>query len=161
MNVNISENININFNENKFRRNSPLKDEVARYFAVSLVGLFIDLGLFSVAVRLWGYPWIFAAVLGFAAGGMTVWWLSIHFVFKNRSLSQSPIVEFASFLAIGIAGLGVTEVALWFGIELLKLQPELIKLVAAGATFIFNFTLRKWLLFRKTTTKFLLQQDQI
>ena len=161
MNFNIGANINANLSKNKFFCNGKLQKEVGRYFAVSLAGLFIDLGLFSVAVRLGGLPWAFAAFLGFAAGVMTVWWLSIHFVFKNRSLSQSPIVEFAGFLAIGIAGLGVTEVALWLGIELLKIQPEFSKLAAAGATFIFNFALRKWLLFRKITPKLVLQQDQI
>lgn len=154
--INISTGIN-----KKIGKNSPLANELVRYFAVSLIGLLIDLGLFSVAIRLGDMSWSFAAFLGFAAGVMTVWWLSIHFVFKNRSLSQSPIVEFAGFLAIGIAGLGVTEVALWLGIELLKIQPEFSKLAAAGATFIFNFALRKWLLFRKITPKLVLQQDQI
>lgn len=155
MKINISTVINTNIG-----KNSSLANEMAWYFAVSLIGFIIDLGLFSAAIRLGALSWFFAAVLGFSAGAITVWWLSINFVFKNRALRQVPIVEFFGFLAIGIVGLGVTEVVLWLGIELLRIQPEFSKLGAAGITFIFNFAFRKWLLFRKTNRKFLLQQDQ-
>lgn len=56
-------------------------------------------------------------------------------------------MEFAGFATIGIAGLGVTEVVLWLAIEMLDVIPEAGKLGAAVATFLFNFALRKLLLF--------------
>ncbi|MFC4475113.1 GtrA family protein [Comamonas denitrificans] len=146
MSFNISKIINTNVG-----KNSLLANELARYFLVSLIGLLIDLSLFSVAMRLGGASWFFAAILGFSAGVASVWWLSILFVFKNRSLGQSPAIEFVSFLFIGILGLGVTESVLLVGIEVLKIQPELSKISAAGGTFVFNFALRKLLLFRNGT----------
>lgn len=157
---NIDLNINIDIKYIKPHHLNWPREELIMYFLVSLVGLLIDLGIFSLAARIAGLSWELAAVFGFAAGAITVWWLSINFVFKNRALRQAPIVEFFGFLAIGMVGLGVTEVVLWLGIELLHIQPEFSKIGAAGITFIFNFAFRKWLLFRKTNRKFLLQQDQ-
>lgn len=154
-------NMSIDLGQYELHRKNPLTGELLWYFAVSLVALFVDLGLFSLALRLGELPWALAATLGFAAGVITAWWLSVRFVFQSRALRQKPIVEFAGFLGIGIAGLGVTEIVLWLGIELLSMLPEFSKLVAAGVTFVFNFALRKWLLFRKQTLAFLPQQDSI
>ena len=125
-----------------------IKEEFSRYFAVSLIGLLIDLSIFSVALRFLGLSWFLAAVLGFSLGALVVWWLSVQLVFKNRVLARSPLVEFLGFVAIGVLGLGVTELVLWVGVGVLKMQPELIKLAAAGVTFLFNFVLRKIILFR-------------
>lgn len=123
--------------------------EFLRYFFVSLLALAVDLGIFSASLRLAELPWAWAAVLGFFAGGLTAWWLSVHWVFRHRRFAKSPLMELGSFVAIGIAGLGITELVLWLGIVYLAFAPELSRLMAAGATFVFNFAVRKCLLFRK------------
>jgi putative flippase GtrA len=125
-----------------------IKEEFKRYFAVSLIGFLVDLSVFSVALRFFGLSWFLAAALGFSLGALAVWWLSVRLVFKNRALARSPLLEFLSFVTIGVLGLGVTELVLWVGVGVLKMQPELIKLAAAGVTFLFNFVLRKIILFR-------------
>ena len=51
------------------------------------------------------------------------------------------------FVSIGIAGLGITQLVLWVGVSALGQTAELVKLMAAGATFTFNFFVRKTLLF--------------
>lgn len=123
--------------------------ELGRYFLASLVALAIDLWIFSLSMRFGGLTWVSAAALGFFAGAIVAYWLSIRFVFRNRVLRDSPGIEFLGFAVIGIAGLGVTEITLWLGIELLDVVPEVGKLAAAAVTFIFNFALRKLLLFRR------------
>lgn len=142
-------------------RHHLLTSEFFRYFAISLIALLVDLAFFSFALRWVGLPWVVAAGLGFAVGVLTAWYLSISFVFKNRTLYRKPAAEFLSFLAIGIAGLGVTEFVLFLGIEQFGVLPEISKLVAAGLTFLFNFSLRKLLLFRKDPKKSLTQQSLI
>lgn len=124
------------------------RGEFVRYFAVSLFALAVDLGLFSILLRFLHLPWAIAATLGFIVGALTAYILSIRLVFSSRALGHVPHVEFLTFTAIGVAGLGVTQLVLWIGIELLHTNPELSKLAAAGFTFLFNFVLRKSILFR-------------
>lgn len=123
--------------------------EFLQYFAASLVSLAVDLGIFSAAIRLFGIPWAWAATLGFCAGVLTIYWLSVLWVFSSRRLAHRPRSEFALFAGIGVAGLGFTQLVLWIGIEGLHAQPELVKLAAAGATFLFNYAIRRIVLFQR------------
>lgn len=131
------------------RRGAAFPTEFVRYFLASVLALLVDLGIFSLSLRVTGVPWAIAAGLGFCAGALTAWWLSIRFVFRNRMLRKKPSAEFTGFLVIGILGLSVTEAVIWFSMHILNVMPEFGKLMAAGATFFFNFLLRKLFLFRK------------
>lgn len=88
-----------------------------------------------MALRFLGYPGSLLLHWVFLWAALAVWWLSVRLVFKNRALARSPLLEFLSFVTIGVLGLGVTELVLWVGVGVLKMQPELIKLAAAGVTF--------------------------
>ena len=52
-----------------------------------------------------------------------------------------------TFSVVGLGGLLVTQLVLWVGIELMGSNPEVSKVSAAGFTFLFNFMVRKLLLF--------------
>jgi len=121
--------------------------EFLRYFLVSLVALSVDLGIFSFALRVLAVPWAIAACLGFCAGLVTAYYLSIKYVFINRPLSFAPKTEFLTFAIIGVLGLLVTEIVLWLGIDCYQWNPEVSKLLAAVGTFLFNFLTRKFILF--------------
>lgn len=131
------------------RTSGLFSGELPRYFAASLVALAVDMTTFSLMLRVVGLAWAGAAVIGFLAGVLVAYWLSIRFVFASRTLARAPQAEFLSFMLIGVAGLGVTQVVLWLGIEWLVITPEISKLAAAGATFMFNFLVRRAALFCK------------
>lgn len=121
--------------------------EFLRYFVVSLIAFVLDLAVFSVSLRLMALPWAMAATLGFVVGVLAAYTLSVRFVFANRKLRQTPLTEMLTFSLVGLGGLGVTQLVLWLGIEHLRFNPELSKFCAAGVTFIFNFVVRKLVLF--------------
>ncbi|WP_312914263.1 GtrA family protein [Stenotrophomonas sp.] len=121
--------------------------DLFRYFVASVIALAIDVAVLSVAMRLFNAPMGWAATLGFASGAVVAYALSTRWVFKARSLAAAPLIEFAVFAIIGIVGLGVTQFVLWLGVVKLGLLPELVKLAAAGATFVFNYLARRSLLF--------------
>ncbi|MFZ5583342.1 MAG: GtrA family protein [Pseudomonadota bacterium] len=121
--------------------------EFIRYFGVSLIALLVDLGLFSLCLRVLDISWPYAASIGFVGGVVTAYILSVRFVFHHRTMAPAPAAEFLVFTVIGVVGLGVTQLVLWLCIDLGGLQPEFSKLVAAGVTFVFNFAVRKVLLF--------------
>jgi len=121
--------------------------EFFRYFFVSLLAFILDLGAFSASFRIFGLPWAAAATLGFLVGLLVAYVLSVQFVFKSRKLRQAPAVELLTFSLVGLGGLGVTQLVLWVGIERLNANPEISKFCAAGVTFLFNFVVRKLILF--------------
>lgn len=124
-----------------------LRTDFARYFAVSLLALAVDMVVLSGCLRLLHLGLTVSASLGFIAGGIVAYLLSVWWVFRKRTYGETPSLEFAAFAAIGVIGLGITQLVLWLGVTWIGLPPELVKLAAAGVTFAFNYLLRKTLLF--------------
>ena len=129
-----------------------LCSEFSRYFLVSLFALGVDFFCFSAGIRLLNLSWATAATIGFLGGAVVAYLLSITFVFKQRHLSRTPLVEFCYFVIIGLCGLLVTQLALFVGIETFGILPEISKVFAAVASFLFNYLLRKASLFRTSRT---------
>lgn len=121
--------------------------DLIRYFAASLLALAVDTGTLSACLRILHLGLACSATLGFIAGAMVTYLLSILWVFKARTLKNAPMLEFLAFVGIGVAGLGITQMVLWIGVTRLGLLAEIVKLAAATITFTFNFIARKSLLF--------------
>ncbi len=128
-------------------RDTFLRGAFPRYFLASLAALLVDMLVLSVCLRIFDIDLRWAAAVAFLAGAVVAYILSIRWVFTERAYGAMPLVELSSFLGIGLAGLGITQLILWIGVSELQFVPELVKVAAAGATFIFNFLARKSLLF--------------
>lgn len=124
-----------------------LRHDLFRYFAASVLALLADLGTLSACLRLLHFSLGWSASIGFAVGALVAYLLSIRWVFRQRAFADAPAVEFLAFVGIGITGLGITQLLLWLGVVKLHLLPELVKLAAAVVTFVFNYLVRKTLLF--------------
>lgn len=119
--------------------------EFARYFIASAGALGVDVALYQLGLRLgWSYP--FAALLGFCAGAVVAYVASVRWVFQSRTVRHASL-EFGLFIAIGAAGLLLTEVLLWIAIGKFGWPPFVSKLGTSAVVFAFNFALRKFLLF--------------
>lgn len=131
------------------KRGAGARAEIVAYFAASLVALLVDLGVFTTALRFLEIPWAWAAVFGFLTGAVTAYLLSVTWVFSKRRMQYRPHCECFLFIGIGIVGLAVTQLVLWLGIDRVNAQPEFVKLAASGATFVFNYVVRKTALFQQ------------
>ncbi|NWG75120.1 MAG: GtrA family protein [Rubrivivax sp.] len=109
------------------------------------MALGVDTGIYVFLLFL-GAGWAEAAALGFGAGLIVAYTLSVRYVFHRRRLHDAR-AEFTIFAVIGALGLLLTEALLWLSIEGLRIDPMSAKLIAAGAVFISNYTLRKLVLF--------------
>lgn len=128
-----------------------LRHDLLRYFTASLLALAADLGTLSFCLRVLRLSLGWSASIGFAVGALVAYLLSIRWVFRQRAFADAPAVEFLAFVGIGITGLGITQFLLWLGVVKLHLLPELVKLAAAIVTFVFNYLVRKTLLFAAST----------
>ncbi|MFC4925781.1 GtrA family protein [Delftia deserti] len=121
--------------------------QFTRYFLVALVALLIDTGTLSFLIRWMEIPLTTSAALAFFAGTVANYLMSVKLVFKDRQFENQKFREFLLFATIGIVGLLITQAILEIGYLQLKANLEIVKIVAAGATFIFNFLVRKIFLF--------------
>ncbi len=126
----------------------PFAAEFARYFTASAAGLAVDFSLYVGLTQWLGWHYMASAAAGFCAGLLTVYTLSVLWVFSQRRLSRGWL-EFALFALIGLAGLALTELVLYACTGLAGIDYRISKIVAAGLVFLFNFGCRKLLLFTR------------
>lgn len=127
--------------------------EFARYVVVGGAAFVADLAVL-VAVRellLKPYAWgvYVAAVIGFTAGLAVNYILSIKYCFvaakegKGRTLGA-----FVLFAVICILGLVWTEIGMWIGVGVLEQNYILVKIVVSGIVLVWNYTAKKFLVFK-------------
>jgi len=116
------------------------------YLSASLIALIVDLGIFTTFVRLGGSGYVAAAV-GFLAGTVVSYYISVRFVFSERTM-RSRWIEMATFALIGCLGLFVVQMVMWVSISQVGLQVGDARLIAVAFSFASNFLLRKLILFR-------------
>lgn len=124
--------------------------EFVRYFLCSALALGVDAGLYGLLMHVAGWDYAAAAAAGFAAGLAVVYLLSVRWAFRTRRLRDAR-AEFTLFAAIGVAGLLLTQWLLWALIDGLGADALAAKAMSAGAVFVFNYAVRKWLLFSRAT----------
>lgn len=127
------------------------------FFRYALVGGFsfpVDWGtlfLFREFVLSGDSFWelFFSTAAGFVTGLATNYVLSLVFVFKkseNRGNGKT-VLGFVIFALIGIIGLGLTELIMYLGTELLHISYMIVKIAAAAIVLVWNYAGRKLLIF--------------
>ena len=90
-----------------------------------------------------------AAFIGFAAGLLVNFLLTRAFVFNSQTARAGNTAgEFAGHLIVGVIGLLLTELFLWFG-DLLSVHFMLSKVVATVIVFFWNSRARKFIVYKK------------
>jgi len=128
--------------------------ELLRYVVVGGIAFLADFGTLVLAQELFlkAYPWgvYVATVLGFIVGLAVNYVLSLTFVFisaKDRGKGRT-FGAFLIFGIVGVVGLGLTELGMWIGIELLSWNYMIVKVLVTGAVLMWNYLGRKILVFR-------------
>jgi len=99
-------------------------------------------------LSLTGLHYLICTVFGFLVGVGTNYILSVKFVFKEKA-PLGKIGEVAVYILVGLIGLGLTVVFMWFFTEIVGLFFMVSRGVAALLVFAWNFTSRKVTLYRK------------
>ncbi len=118
-----------------------------RYIFVGGVAFLVDFGSLYIFTDLFGIFYLISAAVAFILGLITNYCLSISWVFNRRTLG-SKTLEFSVFTIIGIVGLGLNELFIWFFTAELNLYYLISKILAAIIILFWNFFARKIALFR-------------
>jgi putative flippase GtrA len=120
--------------------------EALRYAAVSACALLIDITILFILVHYLSWWYLGAATASFLAGLLVGYALSVTLVFKYRRLKDWRL-EFASFAVIGAGGLAINAAVISVAVKYLGLHYLIAKCGAAGLTFMWNFAVRRHVLF--------------
>lgn len=127
-----------------------LLQQFISYVAVGGVAFVVDFGILYFLTEHIGIHYLASATAGFLAGLVVNYLLCISLIFDFRAVKQIPH-EFGLFATIGIAGLLLNNALIWLFTELASCHYLLSKLIAACLVLLFNFTLRRRLLFSENS----------
>jgi putative flippase GtrA len=137
----------MNNTHNTFRH--QLIPQFVRYVGVGGVAFAVDFSSLYVLTSLVGLHYLLSATIAFLLGLITNYLLCLLWVFDYRRLANR-LHEFIVFGGIGIAGLFINNIMLYCLTEFIGTHYLISKLIAAGWILVFNFSLRRWMLFSPT-----------
>ncbi len=91
--------------------------------------------------------YLFSAAIAYMIGSAVHYIFSIFAVFPSRTY-ENRTLEFTIFALIGLIGLGMNEILMWFFTAKMGYHYLYSKLLATCFIFFWNFSTRKFLLFR-------------
>lgn len=124
-----------------------LRSELFRYIISGSIAFACDFSVLVFTTEVLGVHYLISNVAGYAVGLIVSYLLNIKFVFNHRRFDHKQGHEFAYFTIIVFTGLAISELALWAATEYVDLPYTWSKVVSAGFVFVFNFVVKKWLLF--------------
>jgi putative flippase GtrA len=128
------------------RRLAAVAQQLARYFAVSATALALDFAVFLTLVKL-GFRPLLAGMIGYSVAMALHFFLSTRFVFDARATEKMQPRLFGEFVLSGLAGIGITAIVIALATDLFALPPLAAKGLAAAASFIVVFVLRRMVVF--------------
>ncbi len=119
--------------------------EAIRYFVASVFALAFDAMLLWIGATRLGLPAWLAGALGYAAGLVLIYVLSVRWVFARRVVSNARS-EFMVFAALGMVGMTLNSATL-YAATAAGLALPIAKAISAAIGFVANFISRKAILF--------------
>lgn len=123
--------------------------QLIRYTFVGGAAFAFDFGVYALGIYILDMHYLLAAALGFLFGLTVNYTLSVFWVFSERKLSN-PLAEFLIFTAIGLIGIGLTEILLYALVEFAGAGYIAARLITAVVVYLWNFFARKYGLFNKS-----------
>lgn len=122
--------------------------QLFRYGFVGGVAFLVDYGTLFVLTHYAGVPYLWSAAIAFILGLVTNYLISISWVF-HHSGKMRVWQEFVCFAIIGVIGLGLNELIMYVGTDMMHLHYMISKLISTAIVFFWNFFARKFMLFNK------------
>ena len=125
-----------------------------RYCFVGGFAAIVDTGLVVYLTESLKLYYVFSVIAGFAVGILINYILSSIWVFQRALASVSKkqhLLDMCLFMIIGVLGLLLTLAIIWLMYDYLHFSILFSKVLAVGLVLFWNFTARKYLIFRNPT----------
>lgn len=121
--------------------------QLFRYFFVGGAAFLVDFTTLFILTEFFTVYYLISAAIAFVLGLLANYVLSVNWVFNRRTV-ENRTFEFGIFVVIGIVGLGLNEVIIWFFTDNLQMYYLYSKMISAVIILFWNFFARKFTLFR-------------
>ncbi len=133
--------------ELRLKKSNNLFVQSFKYALAGGVAFIVDFCALYLLTNYLHIHYLTSAAISYMLGSAAHYALSILFVFGSRSL-ENQTLEFTIFALIGLVGLGLNEGVMWFFTEKMGVYYLYSKLIATFCIFFWNFSTRKFILFR-------------
>ncbi len=125
----------------KFKNNKLLM-QIIRFGIVGGTAFVIDYLILIFCKEILHFDVLLSAFFGFSISVIYNYIISVTWVFDvNKENSKKR--NFILFIIFSVIGLGLTELIMWFGTEILSISYLIVKIIATAIVMIFNFITRK------------------
>ena len=130
------------FHINLEEKNKKLLLQIFKFAIVGGIAFIIDYVTLIICKEIFHLNTLLSAAIAFTVSVIVNYILSVKWVF-DVSNKHSNKRNFIIFIIFSLMGLGLTELIMWFGEDILKISYLIVKIVATVIVMIFNFVTRK------------------
>ena len=125
-----------------------LIEQMIKFGFVGFLCFFIDYGIMVLLTEVAGIVYLVSSACSFTVSVIVNYILSVTFVFETDK-EKSRTKEFIVFVFLSIIGLGINQLCMWFGVELLHISYLIVKIGATAVVMVYNFISRKLIIEKK------------
>lgn len=123
--------------------------QLLRNAVVGALATLVDLSLFSFLIEQRLVLYLIANILSYTTGMIVNYGLTVSWVFPHRPV-KNRWFEFLLFALLSATSLALSELIIWLLVHFLAMHPIIAKILATAVTFVWNFILQKYGLFKST-----------
>ncbi len=126
------------------------KLQFIRYLFVGGLVTILDWALLFIFTEIFKIHYLVSAILSFIVSILANFILSKMLVFKINKSKVNKAFEFLGYIIIGVIGLGLTELIMYYFSEIINFHYMLSKAIATIIVLFWNYFARKYLLYEKS-----------
>ena len=119
-----------------------LIEQLIKFGFVGFLCFFIDWGIMVFLTEVFGINPLISSGISFTVSVTVNYILSVTFVFETDKNANKGS-QFVIFVLLSIVGLGVNEVCMWLGTDILGIYYMITKVGATAVVMVYNFITRK------------------
>ena len=116
--------------------------QLIKFGGVGVVCFLIDYGILFLLTDIFKLGVLYSAAISFSASVIVNYILSVKFVFDTNPKHDKKR-NFILFIVFSVIGLGLTELIMKVGVDLLLINYLIVKIAATAVVMVFNFVTRK------------------
>ena len=122
-----------------------LLQQFMKFGVVGFLAFLIDFGTMTFLTEVFGVPYLASTTIGFIVAVVFNYYASMRYVFSHKE-GMSRRREFIIFVVLSVIGLGLNDVLMFVGVDLVHFDYRLVKILATAVVMVYNFVTRKLLL---------------
>lgn len=123
-----------------------LSHQIIKFGVVGGLAFIIDYGLLIFCTEVLGINYLISSAIAFSIAVIFNYILSTLWVFDTSGNQNDKRMQFVAFVILSIIGLGLTELLMWLGTDVIGIYYLITKIGATAIVMVYNFVTRKMLL---------------